>query len=459
VTGPGAAWARPPAARFLLVGFAQAAVFHDHAAAMLLPFCVQPVKAICPIEALTSEEAAHFVGFYDICPWSPDGRLLAVQRCASSLGHMPTGREPAQICIWDPTSGSTRAVGETTTWNFQMGARVRWLKEGSICFNNLVDGTEGATIVSTEGRVLRTLPRAVGALSPDGQLAISPSFGRLGKYWPVYGYANLSPPGLEHPHPREDGLWVMDMERGTASLLISLDELSRDAGFSENAGQYVSHPVFSPSGNQCMFVHQAFTDRGFFLRLFVIGSDGTGLKLIADEMVSHPIWLDDATLFMWSRSVPQGLAALRRRGVFALPVLRPFLWLVRNLRQSFRTALLNEHFYTVPCEQPAQRRVTGEKLLTENGHPSLHPDKRVIVSDTYADKTGMLTLYLYDLYRNVRVDIARFRDGERTRIGTLSCHLHPRWDRSGEKVCVDTCENGVRQVCIVDARPGLALLQ
>ena len=46
-----------------------------------------------------------------------------------------------------------------------------------------------------------------------------------------------------------------------------------------------------------------------------------------------------------------------------------------------------------------------------------------------------------------------------TGLGRADADVHPRWDRSGARVGVDSCENGVRQMQIVNARTAVAQFQ
>ncbi|MBC7289368.1 MAG: hypothetical protein H5T86_15270, partial [Armatimonadetes bacterium] len=34
--------------------------------------------------------------------------------------------------------------------------------------------------------------------------------------------------------------------------------------------------------------------------------------------------------------------------------------------------------------------------------------------------------------------------------GEIRCDLHPRWNRAGDKVCIDSAHTGVRQMYVLD---------
>src|SRR5687767_11064047 len=88
------------------------------------------------LEAATPVTEANFFGFYDICPFSPDDTELVHLSCPRDFLGMPAG-EAAQVRVWNPEQRQFRDVGSTTAWNWQHGARQRWLDDGSILFNDL----------------------------------------------------------------------------------------------------------------------------------------------------------------------------------------------------------------------------------------------------------------------------------------------------------------------------------
>ncbi|NER08170.1 MAG: hypothetical protein F6K17_39325, partial [Okeania sp. SIO3C4] len=82
----------------------------------------------CPEVARTPDDAMHFFGFHDLCPWDPQDKNLLVLRVADKeMLRMPTAQDEAQVCVWDPATGSVIPVGATTAWNWQQGARQQWL--------------------------------------------------------------------------------------------------------------------------------------------------------------------------------------------------------------------------------------------------------------------------------------------------------------------------------------------
>ena len=100
-------------------------------------------------------------------------------------------------------------------------------------------------------------------------------------------------------------------------------------------------------------------DRATYTRLLVVDRDGSDLRVLAEEKVSHFCWRDDDTILAWTRRLPGALAAARRRGWLASPVLRPALGLARRWRGGMKQSLAREYYHLVPVGDPAKRTIVG----------------------------------------------------------------------------------------------------
>jgi hypothetical protein len=407
----------------------------------------------------TPLSANHFAGFNDICPWDGDDKSIVLLRYPKGLLRVPDGKDVAEVCVWDVEGGRVLPVGTTTAWNYQQGARCRWLDTGRILYNDLLNGDPCARVVSRSGALLQTLTHGVYALSADGTTAVSPSFGRLGRYYPGYGYPSAGAPSIDSAHPNDDGIWLIDIRSNSTRLLFSLEQLSNLTQFPRQAKQFVSHMLFNPSGTHFLFGHSFITSDGAkFSRLLVASATDGDLQCVGSEITSHPCWCDDETIVMWAR-YSSALSSLRRRNALRHPALQFLIKLARRWQGKSRNFVLREGLYVVNTAPAVARKRIGHATITENGHFSCHPKATIILGDTYADKHNLLHLYLYDIEHDVKVELRAFDHGVATRDGAQRCDLHPRWNRQGSNVAVDACEAGTRYVAIVDARQGLTLLR
>ncbi|MGB7409593.1 MAG: hypothetical protein WA910_00485 [Sphingopyxis granuli] len=405
--------------------------------------------------AATPTSEANFFGFYDICPFSPSNDELVLLSCPQDFLRMPAG-EVALVRVWNPENGTFDTVGETRGWNWQHGARQRWLSDGTILFNDLENGRQVARQVGRDGKLIRTIPMAVGALNASETIAVSGNYERLAKYYDTYGYHAARNDHIDQS-PQTDGLWAVDFATGDVRLLLSYSRIAEEIGAEHKPSTFVSHPDFAPGGDIVSFFHIDSGARGTsFMRLLVYRFSTDELTLIGEEKVSHPAWIDDKRLWTWARQ-SSALKLVSRGGLLAVPGVRPLARLARRLMGSSANALLDEGFFVVQLDGMNSRMRVAADSITEDGHFSKHPEFELMLGDTYPDEAeNRLTLLLYSLAHDRRVPIARILHDVRTDDARLRCDLHPRWDRTGGRACFDFMHEGVRRVGIVDASQGIA---
>src|SRR5690606_25958378 len=108
------------------------------------------------------------------------------------------------------------------------------------------------------------------------------------------------------------------------------------------------------------------------------------------------------------------------------------------------------HYQLYTDVDPVEVETVGEGLLTENGHMSYSPvNQRWLLTDTYPDsETNIRKLLIYDTQDDLVYDIGDFYTSDLKKENR--CDLHPRWDRTGNFVCIDSVHENKRQMYIVD---------
>jgi hypothetical protein len=216
--------------------------------------------------------------------------------------------------------------------------------------------------------------------------------------------------------PDDDGIWLMDVETGTSRLVLSLAQAAafRHVPTMRGTPHFFNVVQFSPGGARLMTLHRWFKPDGrWYTRLLTFNPDGSDLCCLADGMASHWDWRDDTHLLAWAHHPSHG-----------------------------------DRFYLFRDRSP-DVEVVAPDVLTEDGHCSYSPDRRWVLSDTYPRGRDAQTLLLFEPATGRRVDVARFRSPPEY-AGDIRCDLHPRWSRDGRYVCVDSTDDGTRQVYVLD---------
>ena len=403
--------------------------------------------------AETQPSANCFVGFHDIIPWSPDDSVVAIHRAAPGFFRLEDCSKPIDICLWRPQSEEIDVIESTTAWNFQQGARLQWLpgSKSTLAFNAVQAGQAISVFRDVQTGTRRTLPAPIYVFSPDGAISISPNFTTLAHLWRAYGYPVLAGNPLI-TDPDADGLWQLDIRTGEQKLFISLRRaVEFEAGKNiEPDGHFLCHVSFSPDGTRVAFLERYFSaDHALVTRMLVTDPEAKTLKVLANGGVSHFDWLDNDKIVVWTR--PSGaLAAMRSSGALGSPILRPLLKLGRSFKGKWKKKLLSEAYYVISVDNPGTKYRFGWPSLSFDGHPMVARSHRWIVTDYYPNAKNELPVILYNADRQIRADAHVFVHHPRSVDTDVKCDLHPRWNRKEDKVAVDTCEAGYRQVRILD---------
>jgi hypothetical protein len=361
--------------------------------------------------ALPPKEGIFF-GYYDKSPWATDMRRVVL--------HRIRGDGYTDIIVLDREKHTYQSIGVSATWNHQQGAMAQWvpgLGGTGLIFNDWSGGDLVARIVAADGGP-STVSMPVQSVHPSRPEALALNYRRLARLRPEYGYAvkarNFSPDqALDR-----DGIWQVDLLCGDHRLLVSIASLAASEPRIEmrRAEHMVNHALYSPAGTRFVFLHRWLGSRGKFSRLWVAGGDGGGLRLLLDHrMISHFNWLDEDQLLVWARAPEAG------DGYYALDV------------------------------NTGARRPFGRSALTRwgDGHPSLSPDRRWLVTDSYPDRAREQRLLLYRVENAECIEAGRFF-APWCFDGPLRCDLHPRWSPDGRWICIDAAHAGIRMTYFLD---------
>lgn len=266
-------------------------------------------------ERISPTDTHCFFGYFDKYPWNrSQDRLLAHQ--TPSMGRQPSPGEKATIGMFRLAEGNEFIpLAETSAWNWQQGAMLQWLHDdpGKIIYNDREDDRFVARILDVGTGEKQTVCRPIYCLSPDGRHALSVNFALLDKERPGYGYPGVGNPWEGIDHPDDDGIWLIDLKKNSAELLISYDQIVKEFHLPsmDNVSNWFNHLLFSPDGKRFAFFHRWRTDRMYkgaaapahTTHMFTAGIDGDSLcPLNLDDMSSHYTWVDNTRIIKIGRA-------------------------------------------------------------------------------------------------------------------------------------------------------------
>ena len=420
------------------------------------------IRRHCPIRKVSPDDGWHYwFGYYDKCPWSADGTKLLAHR-ARFCDRFPAPDEPAEVGWIDAERGSFEAIGLAHAWNWQQGAQLQWIIDAGherVLYNDIADNRPVARIVEPSGAEVRIVPWPVYAVSPDARNAATLDFGRLTRLRREYGLPAVHDANPRDPAPETDGVWRLDLRTGERTLLASIAAVRdhRHNPMGDRAHHYVNHLMFNRSGSRLCFLHRFDRQDGILRsRLFTVGTDGSGLRLLMEGMVSHYDWRDDSTLLAWAgRRALLGGGTRGPRGAAmnaARRTLKPVYYALGKPR-FLMSRIVRDSYLLIPDEEIATTQPFARAELTCDGHCTFNrggPEPgRWVVTDGYPDLRSRQPLFLWDCRHNTGYEIGRYPT-PRELDGETRADLHPRFNHDATLVCIDSAMDGRRGMYVVD---------
>ena len=374
-----------------------------------------------PMRPVTAGPKFHWFGYYDKWQFDPSDRY-ALGMEVDFEGRSPRPEDEIALGLIDLQDGDRWSeIGRTQAWCWQQGCMLQW-RPGSareVLWNAREGDAFVCRVLDVDSGRSRSLPRAVYSLSPDGKTAVCADFRRIQDMRPGYGYAGLPDPNAGVLAPDDVGIWAQDMDTGASELIVSVAQIAAlpyPHGDLSAAKHYFNHLLFSPDGTRFIFLHRwRFGDGPFHTRMLTAALDGTDVRVVDDYgKTSHFIWRDPARILAWS-------------------------W-----HPSAESA-----FYLYG-DGDGQVEPVGQGAMRVNGHCTYLPGGRWVLNDTYPlGEARTQELYLYDVASDRRAELgaltapAEYTDEWR-------CDLHPRANRAGTQVMVDSAHAGGRQMYLLD---------
>jgi len=342
-------------------------------------------------------------------------------------GRSPEPEDVIQIGMVDLHNGDAWVpLGNSNAWSWQQGCMLQWRPGSSteVLWNDREGNGDAARfvtrIMNIQTGVMRTLPRAVHHVSPDGSFAIGSDFARWGHMRVGYGYVGVKDPYEDELAPAGSTVYRMDLDTGE---VMDLFDLATIAAFPHptldlsSAKHFFSVIQVSDSAQRFLFFHR-WMDGGMGTRVFTSSVDGTDLRVLThDGGLSHVDWNGDDDVLIY---------------------------------------VIGRGSYDVFADEPGGG-YASTLLSQRNGHQSYLPGYDWLLTDTYTDARRNQHVYLYDILGDEILLLGSLYSPAGY-VGEHRCDLHPRASADGTKVVVDSAHEGGRQMYLLDlegfAAPG-----
>ena len=411
-------------------------------------------KTVGDITCVTPEDGYYLHTFYDVCPFSPSQRYLALTRFPFQ-GKKPRLGDIADVCVIDLQEQTIKSVYSTRAWSFQLGANVQWGNQSDqfLYTNDIIDGNPVCVRINLETQEVVAFSGPKYDLAPDESYVVG---GKLEYINAVqYGYGipdgpsdepnRLSPSDMDR-----EGVWKTDLTTNEPTLLVSFAHMAEhlaDRSYYTQGTFYCFHTKVNRSNNRIMQVLRCRLPDNKGKRnssLFTFNTDGSDVIQAMNRVTwntrgrrtggaNHPNWHPDGEHIVMN-VVPKSLG-------------------------------FDELRFCMFRYDGSDLQVLSRKHLG-SGHPSVDISGRYLISDAYPNQTwattsdGEIPIRLIDLETDderrvcsVSVDVGGRRYSRRSQTAGGSHHKldpHPAWSRDFKKICFNGAVNQVRRVFIAD---------
>ncbi|BCJ93403.1 hypothetical protein acsn021_09720 [Anaerocolumna cellulosilytica] len=382
----------------------------------------EKIKAEGEIIRVSPEDGyEYFFGYYDKSPWDATNRYMIGLKVRQTY-KQTAPKEIGEIVLLDSHNSYTPiTIAKSHSWNVQQGCMAQWLGpdfKSRIIYNDCRNGRFCSVVFSVDTmKEERVYELPVYDVARSGEYALSLDFSRLHRMRPGYGYSNLTEDTKNIFCPDKPAIRILYLNSGNIADLKNYTDF---AAFEpdetmQGAEHKVNHIMISPDGSRFMVLHRWFQKGRKHTRLVTMNADGSEMYNLSDTVfVSHCYWKNNREILSFLRK-PDG----------------------------------GDHYYLLR-DQSQDYRMLWPELHTD-GHCSYSPDGNYIITDTYPNRKRLASVYLCrengrlqgEAKRIARV-FAPFRYDNNTR-----CDLHPRWNHTGDKVCIDSVHEGKRALYVI----------
>ena len=360
----------------------------------------------------------YFFGYYDKSPWDITDRFVLCLRVDKTWKEVAP-KEKAEIIIIDTKNNNNYEVlADTSAWNVQQGCMLQWLGpkyKDKIIYNDFRDDELCSVILNIKTKEEKLISKPIYSVSSDGKFALSLDFFRLHRMRPGYGYSNKKDLTKENLCPNETCIWKINLENNATKSFLEYKDFYDFENIETmvDAEHKVNHIMISPDNKRFMVLHRWYQNNKKFTRLITVDiNDKSMYNLSDDNMTSHCFWKSNDEILAFAHKNGTGNG----------------YYIMKDKTEEYTQIVEN---------------------LTVDGHPSYSPNKKTILTDTYPNRSRISKVITIenDKEKVLAEVFAPFKYDNDTR-----CDLHPRWNREGTKICIDSVFEGKRALYILNRK-------
>lgn len=398
-----------------------------------------------PVWCVTPGKGGAFHRFFDTSPFNPSGTLMAFLRMPAE-DRQPRPGETAEVLVVDLAEGTERVVAATAGWECQMGANIAWADDETLVFNNVdtETWTPCAVRLNVSSGEAKRLDGTIYHLSPDGTKALSSDMGAMRRT--QAGYGVLLPDEKVRRNiglTDDDGLFLTDTRSGERRMVISLKEVMERTTTPEQRKEYAQQEVYgfhskwNPQGDRLLFT----------VRRFPVDHPHrfNALHRKACTFDVYTMREDGSELF---NAVP---ACEWKKGGHHIN------WFPDGETLSMNLNIDQTVLRFVQARYDGNEYGTILKNTVGSGHPTVHPNGRHILTDTYVHETlafgdGTTPIRLVDRETEEVRNLIRMQTETPTQRlhPELRVDPHPAWDHSNRYIAFNGFAGGTRRVYVAD---------
>ena len=224
------------------------------------------------VRQITRGPSNHFFGYIDHVqniPWNGSGRYILALR-TTFQDRLPEAEDSADVMLIDTHDDySVRVVDQCRGWNPQQGTMFYWnpdWRDTQFFFNDR-DRRSGKVFCVlfdvTEGRRVREYrfedtPVGNGGVAQNGGHFAAINYARMARLRPVTGYRGAFDWTIGRAHPKDDGVFKVDVDSGEKALLVSfariaeaLRDLKQDI---DVPPLFINHTLWNRKGDRMFFL-------------------------------------------------------------------------------------------------------------------------------------------------------------------------------------------------------------